>query len=274
LKASAPTPLSPVADQKMSSDAVVLTASGSTTTFTAAALQYRFQVLDPGNSVVQDSGLQPTPNFTVSAKLTGNTRYTWKVRAEAQGSAGPWSATASFVSQTPAPPFDMRQAIILDNPADVGSWAQTANITFLDTGGDYVLADFDKRQGGGRWPESGFGSGGIQYTLGMCFNLGGQWYCSAAIQFWDGRDLEAGGSTREIGINWYYDARWGPMSGHQPNGGEIIGMWVAQGNLRDSGNTSLKERSNVVLLPYGGSYTIDGGVVFNGARASSTLSKR
>jgi hypothetical protein len=88
----------------------------------------------------------------------------------------------------------------------------------------------------------------------MCLNINGQWYCSAAIQFWEGRELEASGVPSEIGINWYYDRRWGPMKGYQPSLGETVGIFVAQGNLRDFGKSSVKERSNVVLMPFGGSY--------------------
>ena len=45
----------------------------------------------------------------------------------------------------------------------------------------------------------GDGLGGeLQYTLGMCFNLSGQWFCSAAIQFWFGRDLDASGPARYV----------------------------------------------------------------------------
>jgi len=139
-----------------------------------------------------------------------------------------------------------------DNPDDFASWPQTANITSIQFG-DYILVDFDQRC---CWPEAGFGAGGIQYTLGMCFNLNGQWYCSAAIQFWTGRPLEAGGFPSDIARNWYYDARWGPMKGHQPADGELIGVFVGQGNLRDRGN-SYKERSNVVLIPFGSSYFLN-----------------
>src|SRR5262249_7424013 len=149
-------------------------------------------------------------------------------------------------------PFDPFKAIFLNNPPDVASWQESTKITYIDMS-DFVVVDFDKRQSPDRWPESGFGTGGLQYTLGMCFNLGGQWYCSAAIQFWDGRELEAGGRVDEIGINWYYDARWGVMAGHQPAPGELVAIWVAQGNLRDSGKTSVKERSNFVVVPFGSS---------------------
>ena len=44
------------------------------------------------------------------------------------------------------------------------------------------------------------------------------------------------------------------MKGYQPSDGELIGIFVGQGNLRDSGNVSVKERSNVVIMPFGGTY--------------------
>jgi hypothetical protein len=85
----------------------------------------------------------------------------------------------------------------------------------------------------------------------MCLKLNSQWYCSAAIQYWDGREPVAPTSIAE---NWYYDAnRWGPMAGHQPANGEQIAIWVGQGNLRGSGN-STHERSDFVLMPFGGTY--------------------
>jgi hypothetical protein len=250
LKASAPVPLSPVNDQKLTV-APVLSVGDVKATFAATpAVLYRFQVFNTANTLVVDSGLVAGTSYPVSAKLAGNARHTWRVRAEFQGNVGPWSAIASFI--TPVP-FDLSQATFVDNPTDVASWAETAAITLIDTT-DYILVDHTKREGPGRWPESGFGDGGIQYTVGMCFNLSNHWYCSAAIQFWDGRDLFAGGPASNVARDWYYDARWSPMTGHQPDQGELIGMFVAQGNLRDTGNTSLKERSNVVLLPFGSVY--------------------
>ena len=44
------------------------------------------------------------------------------------------------------------------------------------------------------------------------------------------------------------------MQGYQPSQGEAVGIFVAQGNLRDNGNVSVKERSNVVIMPFGGTY--------------------
>jgi hypothetical protein len=42
--------------------------------------------------------------------------------------------------------------------------------------------------------------------------------------------------------------------GHQPQIGETVGWFVAAGNLRDSGNVITKERSKVLLLPFGQNY--------------------
>jgi hypothetical protein len=148
----------------------------------------------------------------------------------------------------------MRTAAIWDNPQDLGSWPATATITSVQFTSDAFLVDFDKRTGPGRWPDVPFGTGNLEYTLGMCVNISGQWNCSATVQFWYGRDLTASGRPNEIAINWWYDRRWGNLMGYQPAMGETVGIFVAAGNLRDSGNVAVKERSNVVLMPFGGSY--------------------
>ena len=66
--------------------------------------------------------------------------------------------------------------------------------------------------------------------------------------------MEASGHPQHIHDDWFYDNRWGVMKGYQPSDGELIGIFVGQGNLRDSGNVSVKERSNVVIMPFGGTY--------------------
>jgi hypothetical protein len=200
--------------------------------------------------VPEQNGTQTSIAVPTTA-LTPGTTYSWRVQASdsASGVTSDFSDTFSFRYTA----FDPKKAIFVDNPADVGSWPETATITSIDFTSDAILVDFTKRTGPGRWIEAGFGDGGIQYTLGMCFNINGQWYCSAAIQFWQDRELEASGLPSEIARNWYYDTRWGAMMGHQPAQGELVAIFVGHGNLRGSGNTYV-ERSNFVLLPFGGSY--------------------
>ena len=98
---------------------------------------------------------------------------------------------------------------MVSSPQDFAKWAETAKITSVDFTGGLFNVDFDKRTSPDRWPDVPFGDGNLQYTLGMCVKPGGQWYCSAVVQFWFGRELTAGGSPNQVGINWFYDpARW------------------------------------------------------------------
>jgi hypothetical protein len=150
----------------------------------------------------------------------------------------------------------MRNAQIHNSPAGMGSWAEGARITSVDFTPGAILVDFDRREGPGRWPDvtpPGW-SGSLQYTLGMCVNISTQWHCSAVVQFWHGRELTASAPPHLIGREWFYDpARWGAMAGYQPSEGETVGLFVCEGDCRNNteGNTSpLRERSNVVMLPF------------------------
>jgi hypothetical protein len=224
---------------------------------------------------------QPTQtSYAATADLAYSKTYYWRVLAADPTNVGPWSATLRFKTPDPAPvptppapgptpgpsptscssntpsSFNRTTAIFEDNPP-IGRWAETSCITRVDFSSGYVIVDFDRRQGGGKWPEVPFGDGGggtIQYTLGMCFYIQGQWHCSAAIQFWDGRELEAGGRMNEIGINWYYDGRWGIMAGYQPRQGELVAIFAANGNVRDSTNWNIEQRTNFLFIPYGTNY--------------------
>jgi hypothetical protein len=104
LKTDAPATLSPINDQKLTSPVVNLTARGATLQFASAtpvALQYRFQVFNTAGTMV-DNALVSGTAYLVTAALNPNTRHTWRVRPESQGEAGPWSSTASFVTEDPA----------------------------------------------------------------------------------------------------------------------------------------------------------------------------
>ena len=49
--------------------------------------------------------------------------------------------------------------------------------------------------------------------------------------------------------NWAYGGRWGPMASYNPQPGDQVGFFVTAGNARgDGGVTSVRERSNVVLV--------------------------
>jgi hypothetical protein len=246
----------------------------------AGQLSYRFEVADSPSftNLVFTATVNEGPNqtsATMTAQLTTNQTYYWRVRASDPSNAvtGPYSNVASFRYV----PFDMSQAVIVNSPPDLASWPETAKITSITIQGDSFPVEFDRRDGPGRWPDvvpAGW-SGALQYTLGMCVNpRGNQWYCSAVVQFWYGRTLTDSGNPSRVGIEWFYDpVRWGPIHYYQPSDGELVGIFVGAGNLRDGGNVTrascprVCERSNVALIPW----STGGGVSYTFANGLRTL---
>jgi hypothetical protein len=253
-----------------------LTVNNVQRTGPAGQIVYRFElstsasfgsVLIGANQAEQGGG---TTSVTINADL-GNGNYFWRVQASdpSNGITTPFSGASPFTVQL----FNIANANVWDNPPDFKSWAETATITSVTFTDNAFLVDFDKRDGPGRWPDVGFGSGSLEYTLGMCVNIQGEWNCSATVQFWYGRDLEASGRPDQIGINWWYDQRWGHLLGYQPSCGETVGIYVGAGNLRDSGNVIAKERSNILLMPFCANYRLGEGISSAGLK-SLALRKR
>jgi hypothetical protein len=119
LKATAPVPQSPLNDARSASLAgMALVATASTSLYTPLTLQYRFQVFNDAGTLALDSGLMSQPRFTITTTLTPVSRYTWRVRAEYQGAAGPWSTTASFTTPLQPPAYNR----------PIGDWQRCAGL--------------------------------------------------------------------------------------------------------------------------------------------------
>jgi hypothetical protein len=222
----------------------------------AGQIFYRFEISDSSSfgstvyiaTVAERSDLSYT-SHAVAATLDAKTYY-WRVQAS--DPANGVTTSYSGVSNMKVQPFDLRDATIVGTPYDFSTWPITTTITFLAMESDGIRVDFDKKDGGGRWPDvlpPGF-TGGIQYCYGLAFNINGHWYASAPIEMWNGRE-KAGGPPQDYAFNWFYDpGRWAPMTGHQPSPGELIGFFVVAGDLRAfNSRVAVQERSNVVLVP-------------------------
>jgi hypothetical protein len=223
------------------------------------AITYNFQVsraVDFSSllfdvTVAEQSGGQTV--WTPASDLPAGTIY-WRVRArdDANAEVTGFTSPLSLVVEL----FDPHKATFWNNPPGIARWPETARITSVDFSTGYMLVDFNRRTGPGAWPENASALfGPIQYTLGMCFRLDGQWHCSAPTRFWIGRELENSGPSDRIADFWYYDPlRWGPMAGHQPRQGELVAFWVGQGNLRAGTIATNEERSNFALVRWGENY--------------------
>lgn len=106
LKVTAPVIVSPRGGDQIETRKPDLVFANSTGKFTAVALQYRVESFDAAGVflgarlVSQGSGGQTT--FASESDLPYDTVFSWRVRAEFDGQAGPWSATESF--RTPKAP--------------------------------------------------------------------------------------------------------------------------------------------------------------------------
>ena len=229
-------------------------------------VSYHFEVSDSASfgqmafegTAPEQGGGQTSIQVNAGALASGAT-YFWRVQA--LDSPSGVSSTPSSALSFKYVAFDMRDATIVDSPSNLGFWAETAQITRVDFSQGWVVVDFDRRDGPNRWPDTPWGAPGdsVEYCLGMCVNVNNHWYCSAPIQFWHGRELEAGGRANEVGINWFYPPAWGPMSGHQPANGELVGIFVAEGSTRhnrDGSESIVHERSNVAMIPFGTNFDL------------------
>jgi hypothetical protein len=112
LKVTAAPIQSPTNDQKLTTDVVLLTAGPATAQFASGlALQYHFEVRNAANAVVQEAVVNTT-SWSVTATLNPNTRYSWRVRPEFQGEAGPWSGVGSFITREP---------FLINDPLTIGT---------------------------------------------------------------------------------------------------------------------------------------------------------
>jgi hypothetical protein len=147
----------------------------------------------------------------------------------------------------------LSQAAVYNSPADIASWPITTKITHVQMrpSGDPAAGVALTFSAQGSWPgytPPGW-SGSVQYTVWAVVNINGRWYTSGFIEMWAGRPSTGAPILSDFARNWAYDARWGPMMGHQPVPGEQMGFFVSAGDARGSGGTtSVRERSNVVIV--------------------------
>jgi hypothetical protein len=277
----APVPLAPINNVKTETVHPRFSWTNAVRSGPAGTIAYQIEISTTDSFATRAAiwGLAEQSNQTsldAPSDFSFGTQYFWHVRAWDPTTTGPWSAPQLF--QTPDPPvvippvtptpgdgLNLGQAIIHNSPADVASWPAAARLTRLDLMPTGVHVEFTKQN---VWPEvvpPGW-TGGLQYTLWIVLNINGQWHASGCIEYWRGR-YEAGGPLPEYAQNWYYDPiRWGPMTGHQPAVGEQVGFLITAGDARNNGPAIVKERSQVVVVPFPSA----SGQSFSFAAASAT----
>jgi hypothetical protein len=157
---------------------------------------------------------------------------------------------------TSADAIDLAAAVITNGSPDVRGWPIGATLTELTLGPGGMAINFTRRNGARAWPfVIGKEGGEIQYTLWIGCRIGGRWFLSGAILCISrgpddnyvptGPVLDPGQLPR----NWYYFAG-DPLATYQPQPGEMVAWFVTAGEQRRADVHEIRERSNVVVLPF------------------------
>jgi hypothetical protein len=217
------------------------------------------------SDVAEQGGGQTAVSASIPGLVSGQT-YFWRAMATdaANQITTPFSEPQAFVVQS----FNFAAARMWETPPDLAFWPETARITSVEFTGASMRVDFDRRDppDGNRWPDQvppGW-AGPIQYSLGMCRNLEGNWHCACIVAVWYGRSLDDTAEPSRFWREWWYDgARWGPMATHRPEEGETVGVFVTAGQTRGRTYTratcpQMCERSNVAFVPFTTGYAYHG----------------
>jgi len=106
LKVNAPTPLFPVDGATVDTRRPTVVFTNASGRFTAAAFEYRIQLFDGAGALIGETivgqGAGGQTSVDSAGDLNSGVDYRWRVRAESEGQAGPWSNVWSF--RTPAAP--------------------------------------------------------------------------------------------------------------------------------------------------------------------------
>ena len=185
LKATTPMPTAPRDGARFGNvpQFVTLIAEPAIGVFVPTVFDYRFEVYAHGGLVVSSVVSQEDSSVTYRfpGPMTGETVYAWRVRAERDGAAGPWSETWTFETGSPAGPqlrfADVTRSSGLTGPPPIPLGGHGA--AFADATGDgqpdlYITVNFDDpvadqffvNQGGGRFLEAGTSRGLADFDAG------------------------------------------------------------------------------------------------------------
>jgi hypothetical protein len=149
LKVTAPSLVAPTGDVRLTTFTNPTLSAGAVSSTEGASVspQYRFQLFNESGQLVEES-VRSTTSWTPTANLDFDKRYSWQVRAELDGDAGPWSSRESFLTAQGS--FQRGQEVfdLLTNGRTVGH----------RIGGQFVA---------GGWQATSF-QDGIDYDIPTC----------------------------------------------------------------------------------------------------------
>ncbi len=259
----AATPIAPIGGVTVATLAPALSFSNAPSSGNAATLQY-YVAVSEDEAFATVTGVWSVPQQPVSTSfqipfgvLQLGRLYFWAVRGYDGISTGPWSPAQSFRTPASGNPgggggtatdFDSLGPVqIVGGSPDVRGWAVTSRITSLAFSPGNLHLEHTRF---GQWPPVDIGGALQEATLWVFFRISGRWYATGGERFLAGQRDKELSNPSAIGPGWFYSSAWSPMNGYVPRPGEQVGFMVVAGSTRADANAPVRERSNVLLIPF------------------------
>jgi len=146
--------------------------------------------------------------------------------------------------------FDLSTATILLGPGNVASWPVSAQITTASVNLSEVCIN---HPGLLSWPSTIFFDEPGELVQGnqwMFAFINGRWYGAAGRWFRPGQACKAAGNEPFSGT--FYQDQTEPLRSYVPRAGDTIGLMSTTPNRLWPSMSTLDQRTNVVLVPFGG----------------------
>lgn len=253
----APALLSPGEGAPVFSDRPTFVVRNAKRTGDPGAVVYEFQVAgSPAfagvlatGSVGEEAG---ETSWTPTVDLPLGELY-WRVRAgdAVSGATGPFSGTRSF-DRRPATgdQIDLTTVTIVQGSGNVASWPVTARVTSGFIGPGLVCIGHTHL---GSWPGTIFFDDPgvlVQGNQWMFAFIGGKWYGGSGRWYRPGQSCKATEHDEFTGT-FYQDGNE-PLRNYVPRIGDTIGLMSTTPNRFYPSMRTVDERTNVVLVRYGG----------------------
>ena len=256
---SAPVPIAPINGATTGARPTLRTTNAARTG-PAGAISYRFEISSVSSfatilaTATTAEGVNET-GFTPTADLPINATLFWRVTAidAANNISSPASPIQSFITSLT---IDLTKVVYLRGP-DLSTWAQTGKILAVEqdgnaaSGGPMCILFTDPGWPGAKWIYAGPGDDpnfeiyGNQWYFA---NINGIWYGGPGEWLYRGAaTCKAGQGTSTIGP----DSGFGnPFASWRPKPGELVGYAVSASARALPQMATVKERTDVVLVPW------------------------
>lgn len=277
-----PVPVSPIAVATVTTLTPTLTFRNATRTGPASAITYQVAVFaDPpsaatmvwGSWAVAENSSGQTSVDVPAAILTNDKLYYWTVRAVEATTVTDWSEFPAFKTPPAANGgsggggstgggtgggsssgggnssdfASLGQVTIVGGSPDVSGFAVTSRITSLRFSPGNIHLEHTKL---GQWTGVDIGGALQESTLWVFYRINGRWYATGAERWRPGQTDKALSAPSAITNGWFYNGTWAPMNTYYPQVGEQVGFMVVAGSTRVDARTPVRERSNILMIPF------------------------